>query len=167
MTPKTKTVIALASLALIGGAACWWWVQDAPRRHSLASLTRLDIALHAGNRGELLDLLVVPAALRGRSAPEQTEFLAKVLEDEISADGLTVLAKQGACGPLKALFPAEAETWAQKAGVNPDDCLAFKLERPGFRAEVVLVADKSAGASAPAFRIVRLNNVRRLADTNL
>ncbi len=166
MTVKHQAGLSLLVLALLGAALYGWWVHDASRRASLTSLARLDAALHAGRRAELLDLLVVPAALQGRSAAEQSEFLAKALNDEISPEGLAVLRKHGAYGPLRKLFPNEAESWAKEAGVNPDACVAFKLERPGVRAEVVLVPDASLGTrpSSPGFRVVRLNNVKQLAE---
>jgi hypothetical protein len=75
-----------------------------------------------------------------------------------------VLRKHGDYGPLTNLFPAEAEAWAKEAGVNAGDCLAFRLERPGLRAEVVLAQvgpDRRAGRS---FKIVRVNNVKQLAE---
>ncbi len=149
---------------LLAGAGIGWWVQDAPRRHSLASLTRLDAALHSADRAELLDLVVLPAAVQGRSASEQSEFLLKALNDEISSRGLAVLRKQGDYGPLTEVFPAEAEGWASQAGVNVEDCVAFKLERQGIRAEVVLVKPSTPGVqpstAKPVYRVVRLNNVK-------
>ena len=169
MKAKHTTLgIALLAVAIVVTAVCWW-VHDAPRRQSLASLVRLDNALHSGGHAELLDLIVLPAAVQGRTAPEQSEFLVKALNDEISPEGLAVLRKSGDYGPLRKLFPAEAEIWGKQAGVNPDECVAFKLERHGLRAEVDLVPDSppATGHSSPGFRIVRLNNVKQLADTNL
>jgi hypothetical protein len=171
MRAKHTAGIAVLAVALLGGALAWWWVHDAPRRESLAILTQLDTALHSGSRAELLDLIVTPAAVQGRTAPEQSEFLVKALNDEISPEGLAVLRKHGDYGPLKELFPAEAETWAKQAAVNPDDCVAFKLERPGLRAEAILVRSAEFGArngtGQPKYRVLRLNNVKQLADTNL
>jgi hypothetical protein len=162
-------LFALAAVALLATAVCWW-VHDAPRRQSLASLARLDNALHSANRAELLDLIVLPAAVRDRTAPEQSEFLAKALNDEISPAGLAALKQHGTYGPLKKLFPAEAEGWAQQAGVNPDDCVAFKLDRHGLRAEVVLVRSAEFGVrnakGQTEYRVLRLNNVKQMADSN-
>lgn len=170
MQLKLKLALVVGAL-LIAAAAVYWWHHDAPRRDSLATLARLDNALHSANRAELLDLIVLPAAVQGRTAPEQSEFLVKALNDEISPEGLAVLRKDGAFGPLKELFPAEAEAWARQARVNPDDCVAFKLERNGLRAEVVLerIAEFEArnAKGRPGYRVVRLNNVKQLADTNL
>jgi hypothetical protein len=168
MSTKVKSsLIFLLLLAVVLGATLYWRIHDAPRRESLASLTRLDTALHSGSRTELLDLLVIPAVVRNRTAPEQSEFLAKALNDEISPEGLAVLKQHGAFGPLKKLFPAEAETWAAQAGVSSDECVAFKLDRNGLRAEVVLVKPSTLNpqpstGEAP-YRIVRVNNVKQLA----
>ena len=170
MSTKVKSLIALLVVALIAAAVCWW-AHDAPRRQSLVSLARLDNALHSANRAELLDLIVLPAAVRDRTPPEQSEFLAKALNDEISPEGLAALKRHGDYGPLKILFPAEAERWAGQAGVNPDNCVAFKLDRNGLRAEVVLAKPSTLNpqpstGDAP-YRIVRLNNVKQMADSNL
>lgn len=171
MSTKLKLLSAFLVAAFIGGAAYWWWVHDAPRRQSLDSLSRLDAVLHSANRTDLFQLLVVPAAVQGRTKSEQSEFLVKALTDEISPEGLAVLRKQGTYGPLRKLFPAEAEAWAKSAGVNADDCVAFKLERNGLRAEVVVLKpspfNSPSSASPPIYRVVRLNNVKQLADTNL
>lgn len=163
MRSKQKVGVALLAIVLLGAAA-YWWMHDAPRRQALASLSRLDAALHAGSRTELLDLLILPATVRGRSAAEQSEFLAKALNDEVSAEGLAVLRKEGAYGRLKEVFPAEAEAWATQANVNAADCVAFKLERHGLRAEVVVLKPSSPDA---LYRIVRVNNVKQLAEANV
>jgi hypothetical protein len=168
MQLKYKAGLVLGALLIIA-IGIYGWRQGAPRRESLATLARLDNALHSGNSTELLDLIALPAAVQGRTASEQSEFLVKALNDEISPEGLAVLRKQADYGPLRKLFPAEAEAWAKQAGVDPDECVAFKLERPGLRAEVVLVpyVPQVTGHSSPTFRIVRLNNVKQMADSNL
>ena len=99
----------------------------------------------------------MPEALRSRTAPEQLEFIRKSLQDEISLEGFDVLKKHATYGPLNQLFPAEAAAWAKQAGVNPDDCVAFKLEQNGLKSEVVLVLENQS------LKIVRCNNVKQLA----
>jgi len=165
MITKVKWLIALLVVAVLASAA-YWWVHDKPRRESLASLTRLDTALHSASRAELLDLLIIPAAVQSRTAPEQSEFLAKALNNEISPEGLAVLKKHGHYGPLKKVFPAEADGWSNQAGVHPDDCVAFKLERNGVRAEVVLFRPLYARRGTPdaSYRVMRVNNVKQMAD---
>lgn len=172
MSTKAKSILAFVVVALIAvGAGVYWWVNDAPRRDSLSHLTRLDAALHSANRADLLRLLIIPAALQGRTTPEQSEFLTKALNDEISPEGLAALQRYGDFGPLKKLFPAEAEGWARQAGVYPEECVAFKLERNGLRAEVVLVLIPTYGVQSPkrekSYRIVRVNNVKQMAETHL
>jgi hypothetical protein len=162
MKTRIQVLSALLLVALVAYAA-FRRVHDAPRRQSLASLTQLDSALRSANHAELLNLVVIPAAVRNRTAPEQSEFLVKALNDEISPQGLEALKKAGDYGPLRELFPTEAEAWASQAGVNPDQCVAFKLERHGLQAEVVLV--KPSTREAP-YRIVRVNNVKQMADTS-
>ena len=154
--------IFAAALVLATVFWAWRWKQDEPRRYSLASLERLDAALHSNSPSALLDTLVMPAALQGRTAAEQTEFLRKALNDEISPEGLAVLKKEGRFGALTNLFPAEGAAWAAQAGVKPEDCVAFRLDRTkGFRAEVVLARFQAPGSPLPAtYRIVRCNNVR-------
>ena len=99
----------------------------------------------------------MPEALRSRTTSEQLEFIRKSLHDEISLEGFDVLKKHASYGPLKQLFPAEAAAWAKQAGVNPDDCVAFKLEQNGLKSEVVLVLENQS------LKIVRCNNVKQLA----
>jgi hypothetical protein len=93
---------------------------------------------------------------------EQTEFITKALRDELSAEGLEALRKGAQFGPLKELFPAEADAWASQAGVKAEDCVGLRMERNGIRAEVVLVRSPNH-ESRPPFRIVRCNNVKQMA----
>jgi hypothetical protein len=128
-----------------------------PRRFAIQTLGQLDTALRTGNSPDLLKLICTPAAIQGRTAPEQAQFLTKTLADEISPEGLTVLQREGSFGPLTNLFSAEAGKWAKQAGAKPEDCVAFKMERAGIRAEVVLLR------AGQTFRIVRCNNVKQMA----
>ena len=68
-----------------------------------------------------------------------------------------MLQREGSFGLLRTLFPAEAEKWAKQAGVKPEDCVAFKMERTGVRAEVVLLRE------GQTLRVVRCNNVKQMA----
>lgn len=83
-------------------------------------------------------------AWASRTRAEQIEFISKALRDELSREGLVVLKKEGRFGSLNELFPAEADVWAVQAGVKPEDCVAFRMERNGLRAEVVLVRNSGA-----------------------
>jgi hypothetical protein len=128
-----------------------------PRRRAIQTLGGLDTALRTGNAADLLKTICIPAAIQGRTATEQAQFLTKALADEISPEGLAVLQKDGAFGSLTNIFPAEAARWSAQAGAKPEDCVAFRMERAGIRAEVVL---QRAGQT---FRIVRCNNVSQMA----
>ena len=46
------------------------------------------------------------------------------------------------------------------AGVEVDNCVAFRMERGGIRAEVVLASAKNS------YRVVRCDNVRQMATEN-
>lgn len=147
----------VALLVLIAGFLWWRWKQDEPRRISLEALQRLHAALSSPAPASLLETIVPPVALQSRTAAEQVEFVQKALRDEISLEGITALKREGAFGPLQKIFPAEAETWAKQAGVSPDECVAFKLEKNGLLTEVVL------HVQGQTYRIVRCNNVKQLA----
>ena len=147
-------------LVALGGFLWFRWKHDEPRRTSLAALQRLSTALSSNNREEVLSTVILPQAVQGRTVPEQAEFLSKALQDEISSQGLAELKKHGAFGPLTELFPKEASRWAEQAGAKPNDCVAFKMERAGIRAEVVLLRE------GQGFRIVRCNNVKQMAGEN-
>jgi len=157
----------VGALALVGGMQSWiGWQRGAPRRPSLDLLHRLDQRLNAASHEDLLSLLALPVGLQSRTPQEQTEFVSKALAGEISSEGLAVLRRDGQFGPLKDVFPQEAEKWAGQAGVKPDDCVAFRFERNGARAEVVLVKRPEAPNTPAAFRIIRCNDVSRMATPN-
>ena len=152
---KLVVIVATISLAVWGGYL--YWQHDRPRRNAAQAISRLASALINPNSAELLDTVLIPAAIQGRTSAEQLEFLTKALRDEISAEGLAVLRRQGDYGSLEKLFPQEAAAWAGQAGVQPGDCVAFRLERNGVRAEVVLIQE------GQAYRVLRCNNVKQLA----
>ena len=157
MSKQVKTAVASCLLAVVAGGVGWYfWKQGEPRRQALRSLQALDRALSA-DAESVPGHVVLPSTLASRTVAEQTEFLTKTLRDEISADGLVALQKQGTYGPLKTVFPAEGERWAQMAGVSVADCVAFRAEKNGLRAEVVLVKE------GETYRVVRCNNVKQLA----
>ena len=153
---RSIQVGAIAVIALATGFLIWKWKQDEPRRVSIEAIQRLDTALRSADSTSLLEAIVLPAALQSRTSAEQVEFVRKALVDELSPEGLAVLRKKG-LGPLKEVFPQEAQAWASKAGVKSEDCVAFKLERHGLRAEVVLAKE------GKTYRVVRCNNVKQMA----
>ncbi len=141
---------------------CVTWQRNTPRTESLQVLTRFSAALQSGDNAALLDAVVIPKALAARTPTEQTEFVRRSMSGEVSAEGLAMLRKRGQFGPVLEVFPQEATNWAAQAGVKPEDCVAFKLERNSLRAEAVLVREPPlrSGRANPPFRIVRCNNVK-------
>jgi hypothetical protein len=89
------------------------------------------------------------------------EFIRKARKGEISEDGLRLMAKRGSFGPLSQIFPNDGTAWARQAGVNPENCVAFRCDGQRFRTEVVLEAQ------GQSYRIVRCNNVNNLAGEKL
>lgn len=159
-----RIVGLLAVLVLVGGMSWYFWKKAEPRRNALGILRQFNDALSVGDSTKILELVSIPTALAGRTAAEQSEFLGKALHDEISAEGLAVLQREGQFGPLTNLFPAEAGAWAQSANVPVENCVAFRLERNGHRAEVVLHRPLTPDRqSSSAFKLVRCNNVKQLA----
>lgn len=133
------------------------WQNGEPRREALAALARLEIALNGSSAEALLQIVHLPSATRQKTEVEQIEFLRRALGEEISGEGLRVLKQQAQFGSLLNLFPDDGPRWASLAGVNPQECVALKLERVGLRTEVVLhVAGRD-------HRLVRCNNVKQLA----
>ena len=74
----------------------------------------------------------------------------------MSPAGIVALKRAAVFGPLRDVFPDQAEQWAQQAGVKEEDCVAFKMEHGGVRAEVVLLAKDGS------YRIIRCNNVKQM-----
>ena len=144
-------VLAIGVWAVVG------YRQGAPRRDSLVAVAALNQALAATNHAGLLDHIHLPVAAAGRSPAEQQQWLVAALQDELSAEGLAELRRHAQFGPLATVFPAEAQPWAEAARVRVEDCVAFRMERDGVRAEVVL------HQTPEGFRIVRCNNVRQMA----
>jgi stress-induced morphogen len=138
-----------ASSVLVLGVFSFWH-QDQSRRTALLSVSRLasDLANPCG--AELLDTVVMPIAFRSQTPAEQEEFVAKALADEISQKGVHALKHHAEFGSAKSIFPAEYAGWCRRAGVNPDNCVAFKMERSGVRAEVLLVREGKITVSCVA-----------------
>ena len=149
-------LVILTSLIAGMGVLVWQHVQ--PRRVAIIEVSKLADNL-ANNRGaELLDTILIPVAIQSRTPSEQEQFLAKALADEISSAGVESLKRHAKFGTLKAIFPIEAAAWCSQAGVNEDDCMAFRMERNGIRAEIVLVREGSN------FRVLRCKDVKQMAE---
>jgi hypothetical protein len=154
---KRQLVVTVIAIILAGVGSIWFWHQNQPRRDALQSISILASDLVQPRGSELLDLILMPATIRSQTPAEQQEFLTKALADEISPNGVLALKQHAQFGPVKQVFPAEAANWCQQAGINADDCVAFKMERAGIRAEVLLVHE------GETYRVVRCNNVKQMA----
>ena len=146
----------LAAIGLVVGAVILLWQHGQPRREAVLAVSQLATSLAKNQGSELLDAILIPLAVQSRTPAEQQEFLAKALADEISPAGVEALKNHAEFGPLNSVFPQEAPTWCQQAGVEAANCVAFKMDRAGIRAEVVLLRD------GQKYRIIRCNNVKQM-----
>lgn len=105
------------------------------------------------------ELLIAPPVFAERSHPEMILLMRDLLNSEISAEGLDILAEEGEFGPLKDLFPDQASAWLLPYGLSPDDCVAFKIQRGPLTAELVLHRQPDGG-----FKVLRANDIRQLAE---
>lgn len=149
--------VSTSFAALVGLLLINKWRVDSPRRHSLATLRALQAALSAGDTNAVLVHVVVPTALQTRTSFEKAEFITKALRDEVSVGGVEALSREGIFGSLQQIFPNEATTWATQSGVDPETCVAFKMEHNGLLAEVAFVK------FGEELRIIRCNNVKQMA----
>jgi hypothetical protein len=160
---KVRRIAIGACLLLVVAAGVFWITRQrgAPKRNSLHTMERLQSSLAGGDPNTIVNIVQLSSSLGQRTAPEQVEFLSKTLRDEVSAEGLVALAKGATFGPLQMVFPAEGNKWASQAGVKVEECVAFRMEKNGIRAEVVLVKQ------GDSYRVIRCNNVKQMAGTNL
>ncbi len=159
---KRQWALLIVGIAALCGLIGWFAYRrhleaNAPRLEALAFAGRLEETLAGRNRLNVRDFMIVPGAYRQRTAQEQEDFLRKALKDEISPEGLAELKRTGEYGPLLTVFPEEGRKWAKQFGVSPANCVAFKAEKNGLQAELVLVQSSSLR------RVLRCNNVKQLA----
>ena len=153
---KRGIIVAVTVFAV--GAIILIWLQGQTKRNAFQSLSRFASMLASTHNSELLDMVFIPVAIQDRTPAEQREFLDKALHDEISPNGVLALKHHAAFGSLEEIFPDKVAVWCKQANVNPDDCVAFKMERAGICAEVVLVREGNA------YRVLRCNNVKQMAE---
>lgn len=146
-----------AAAALIAFAAIYFQHAWAPRRRALQSLQRLQTAVFSNDGGAILSAVRLPEHISRLKAPEQAEWAETLLRAELSPRGLIEMQKHARFGRLLDLFPDEGSRWATAAGAPADRCLAFRMERAGIRAEVVLEP------TSADYRIIRCNNVAAMA----
>jgi hypothetical protein len=152
--------IATCVLTMIGLWA-YQWRKSEPKRHCLAALRQFETILNLADSSLLLKEVAVPQAVQGKTPQEQAEFIRKALKSEISENGLRLIARLGSFGPLNQIFPVEGAAWAKQAGVDSENCLAFRRDGKPFRTEIVLEAQ------GQTYRVVRCNNVNSLVGDKL
>jgi hypothetical protein len=159
---KPWRIVGSLCLCVVIGAGVWLykWRSAEPRRAALSAVSEFEKALESNNPASLLQTVVLPAAIQNRTTAEQVEFLTKALRDEISPEGLAALSRNGSYGPLQQIFPNESKGWTSQAGVNPESCVAFRMEKAGLRAEIVLFHE------GQSYRVLRCNNVKQMAEPN-
>jgi hypothetical protein len=147
-------------LLLIAGSIVSWlrWSSGAERKAALIPGISLCSAISDNDHASLRGLIPAPEFLKERSPVERDELLMELIGNEISPEGLAVLARDGDFGPLKEIFPGQADSWAGAFGANADDCVAFRLQRNGTTAELVLHRLPDA-----TYRVLRCNDIRQLA----
>ncbi len=153
-----KRFVVVAATALTVCGVFIFWQHGQPRREAVLAVSKLADNLANNHGAKLLDTILIPVAIQSRTPSEQEQFLAKALNDEISPAGVEALKRHADFGPLKTIFPNEAPVWCSQAGVNVDDCVAFKMERAGIRAEVVMLHE------GETYRLVRCTNVKQMAS---
>jgi hypothetical protein len=151
-----KLVVGIVATVLAVISGILFWQHGQPRRVALQEISKLADNLANQHGSELLEIVVMPAAIRSQTPAEKQEFLTKALADEISPEGVLALKNHAQFGLAKLIFPDEYANWCQQAGVDAGDCVAFKMERGGVRAEVLLVHD------GQIYRVVRCNNVKQM-----
>lgn len=151
-------VVGIVATVLAVSSGILFWQHGQPRRVALQEVSKLADNLANQHGSELLETIVMPAAIRSQTPAEQQEFLTKALAEEISPEGVLALKHHAQFGLAKSIFPDEYANWCQQAGVDADNCVAFKMERAGIRAEILLVRE------GQTYRVVRCNNVKQMAQ---
>ena len=133
---------------------------DDGKVEAVSVLSQVAVALEAADKDALLKYVAISTTLQGRAADEQYRFISFALEGVVSEEGIRILEKEGTFGPLMRIFPDEGLRWASVAGVDPAVCVAFRLEHNGFTAEAAVATNGTP-------KVIRLSNIRRLADKTL
>jgi len=153
-------VFALVAVGVFALAIWLRWQLASPRREALLTLENLHRTLMTGSANLALEQVRLPQAWQDRTRAEQAEFLSKALHNELTPGGIQALKQRATFGSLTNLFPEEASKWAVQAGVQPEACVAFRLDHTEFRTEVVLLKQ------GERLRVLRCNNVTRIGNTS-
>ena len=145
---------------VIGVAAgSYYWLVTPPSIEKLATLgvlENLQTAIDFSTE-DPSNWVLRPTVAEDKTPEEYQRWLREVLQEEISKEGLAVLAKDAQFGPLLSLFPDQAVAWTSPHSIPPEACLAYRMERAGITAEVVLAPHQGS------FKIIRCNNIKQMA----
>ena len=155
---KKMLVFVLVGIAVFGIVISVYYKSTEPQRNAINLALDVCVQLNSASDGDLLKKVALPPAYKNRTDVEKLEFMRKALRNEISKEGLKRLRRKGEFGPLLEIFPENGKEWAAKAGVSPESCVAYRLEKGEFDAQLVICT------SMVPNRIVRVNNIRQLAD---
>ncbi|MDB6005879.1 MAG: hypothetical protein JWR15_2866 [Prosthecobacter sp.] len=139
----------------------WFLVRRSQRNHAASAGNQLGETIQRRDLEGMRSLVQAPAFLNDRSQPERDLLTLNLLEGEVSPEGLAILTKDGDFGPLRSIFPSEAESWSKALAVNAEECVAFRLQKGGFTAELVLHRQAD-----DTYRVLRCNDIRQLAQSS-
>lgn len=102
---KTRVIATLVCLLIAVAASLFWaaWKRDEPRRKSIHALEQLQSSLSTSSPESLATEVLLPPALAERTVSEQTEFIRKALQDEMSPAGIVAL-KELRCSDRCAMY---------------------------------------------------------------
>ena len=152
-----KARLVLVSVLSICLTVALLLIVNTPRKlehQALVTLSELEEVVREGASQRLMQLVVLPAVMNDRSETEKTRLMLEILGGEVTPEGIESLRENGECGTLQDVFPEEARKWTDPVRVDPALCVAFRLDGPEFRSEVVLVNQEDR------MRVLRCNDVR-------
>jgi hypothetical protein len=159
-SPRTTLIcLAVAMFLLVAASALVWLQGTSPRSQAICTAFEFATAVQKDSFGSLEHLVYLPSVVSEQSGDERIRFLREVLSNEVSVAGIKALRTNGQFGPLRMIFPEQADRWAKLFQINAEDCVAFKMQRNGITAQLVLVKQKNE------FRILRCNNVKQMGDS--
>ena len=79
--------------------------------------------LEAGALDELVSYFVMPPGMTPEDAKEP---LSKSIKRELEIEGIDVMEAEAKFGKLTELYPERGAGWAERMGVNPEECYALK-----------------------------------------
>ncbi|GMU51356.1 MAG: hypothetical protein AMXMBFR33_05020 [Candidatus Xenobia bacterium] len=118
----------------------------------MSVLMALAQAIEAGKVEEASALVMIPKGM----PPEELgpELQNSFERGEISVSGVEKLGKLGSFGTAREIFADRADHFAQKAGVDPEQCWAFSFQE----AEAVLFWD------GQGFKAIRFDDIGKISD---